>query len=564
MRKTACLTTTILIGFLGVLAEVRPALAQPVYGLEYYGGPILESFTMHPLYYGDWSKEDIEAQQSFLDNLADYISGKNAPAGQQPIVRQYGVVAARVAAAKTASPGAAPIALSYTDISNIIHANQLSGNLPPFGPHTLILFFPAHGFTIGTVAYHASESDSAFWLVVPRDACNDNSCWIGPIDPVPFQLVTSHEVFESATDPGVGMSPPCGLLELPCGPGTGPTSWGWLTDSYLLSGSPHADEAVDECDLYFVNDFITLKNLGNIQILLTINNTLGVQIPSALGQPLGGVCSTTGYDSMDEVEVYGVPLGALKSIYAALRLRPAGWRLYMLQSYVSPSGDVLYNAVWRPTGNTDEQEDYGVTFAQFQSDNTAFSGNGYRLYILQSYVLPPTAGPLAGEVRYNAVWRPGAFSFEPDYGVTLAQYEADYATNFTSQERLFSLQAYVRDLCCVFYNALWRQGISNENALYAMSAATFASTYSSMHAAGWRLYLLQSYVLGGEILYNAVWRPGSHEEIEVHGVSYAQYITEFNELWTEGYRLYILDTFVQGTDVRYNAVWRKGTIDRPL
>lgn len=284
---------------------------------------------------------------------------------------------------------------------------------------------------------------------------------------------------------------------------------GWLSDQYLhTSASPPyagADEAIDECGN---NSFITLTNLGGISIPSAIDNSLGTYIPSSPGAAVGGTCSTTGYSSSDQHAVYGVTLAQFTSAYSIAKSH--GMRLYILQTYVTkPKGDILYNAVWQPAGNTDELEDYGVSYSQLQTDDFLNSSKGYRLYILQSYVLPPSAGPLADMVRYNAVWRPGLFNFETDYGVTLSQYESDYGARFAAPQRLYSLQAYVQNAIFVFYNALWRLGITAEEPHYGLTGAQLASTNSTLSSFGWRLYLLQSYAVGTEPqLYDAVWRPG--------------------------------------------------------
>ncbi len=68
---------------------------------------------------------------------------------------------------------------------------------------------------------------------------------------------------------------------------------------------------------------------------------------------------------------------------------------------VLTDGQVLYNAVWRPTGNTGEEQLYGVTFAEFQSTYNTLFPEGWRLHIFQAYVLSN------GDVLYNAVFRPG-------------------------------------------------------------------------------------------------------------------------------------------------------------
>ena len=443
-RKTASLSAAFLIGMLCVLTP-RPVWATTA--LQYHGGPFLQRFEIYPLYYGNWAESDITTQQAYVVNLAAYLSGVGAPAGQQPMLKQYGVNQVTVAAATTASPDAKPVVLTRSALLTIIHANQKSRNLPAFGLHTLIVVFPAHGFTVtgcdGCGGYHASQSTSAFWAVIPEDQ---------------EQVVIAHEIFESSADPAVN------------------NFQGW-------------DEVVDQCDS-----------------ASPISLSFG-PIPPAIDNTNGGTCSTTGYTSLNEIQVYGWKYADYRNEYN--KLFPEGWRLYSLQSYVLSNGDVRYNAVWRPAGNTAEEQLYGVTYSEFRNTYNTLYPEGWRLYILQSYVLPN------GDVLYNAVFRPGDSGETQVYGWTLSDFQTEY-------------------------NTLWTEG--------------------------WRLYILDSYVISdGTVRYNAVWRPAIHGEIQVYDWTLSDFQTEYNTLWTEGWRLYILNAYVlPGDEVRYDAVWQLGTVDRPL
>ena len=58
---------------------------------------------------------------------------------------------------------------------------------------------------------------------------------------------------------------------------------------------------------------------------------------------------------------------------------------------------------------------------------------------------------------------------------------------------------------------------------------------------------------------------GAMPEIQVYGWNYADYRKKYDELWPQGWRLYVLDSYVMPNgQVLYNAVWRQGTVDRPL
>jgi hypothetical protein len=209
----------------------------------YKGGPVLARFKIYSLYWGQWTPAQIDAQQEYLKNLTAYMSGDDAPKGEVPMLRQYGVNKASVGGYSTAAPGAAK-KLSQQDIVNIMNNN--AGKLPPFDIHTLIMVFLGAGSNLTTgkgKGYHHSESNTAFWAAVPLDA--------GPT----LALVTAHEVFEAATDPGDD------------------NSKGWISDN--------GNEAVDTCNSTGY-PFITLTSWK-------------IQIPGAADNTQGGTCNTTGY-----------------------------------------------------------------------------------------------------------------------------------------------------------------------------------------------------------------------------------------------------------------------------
>jgi hypothetical protein len=489
--KKLCLAVA--LGILGVAAGSAPVWGQAHAPLQYNGGPVLRTFKIYPLYYGDWSAAEITAQQNYLTGLTAYLSGKGEPAGQQPMMWQYGVNEASVATAAKDSPSAKPVKLKRSDVLKIIHDNQSSGKLPSFGPATLIMVFPAKGFGLDNCngcGYHSSESATSYWSVVPHD--------VGPNLP----LVTAHEVFEASIDPADD------------------NDRGW-------------DEAVDGCSS------IVSLSFG--------------QIPGATDNTNNGTCSTTGYTSTDEIQVYGWKYADYRKKYD--EMWPQGWRLYILQSYVT-NGQVLYNAVWRRwTG--DEFQVYGWQFNDFKKRYDELFPQGWRLYILQSYANN-------GQILYNAVWRRGTTGEHQTYDTTYTNYRSQYDTLWTQNWRLQTLQSYV-DGNQVAYNAVWRPGDSGEFQVYGWTYTDYRKRYDDLWKQSWRLYSLQAYVSNGQTLYNAVWRPGSMPEYQVYGYTYADYRKRYDELFPQGWRLYVLDSFVTGDgQVRYNAVWRIGTVDRPL
>lgn len=511
MRRTIVRSVALLIGMLGVLTARPGRAAKP---LQSHGGPFLESFEICPLYYGKWSDTEILLQQAYLYDLAAYMSGENAPASQQPMTTQYGVISVTLGPVATAGTEATAKGLTRDELVNIIHTNQNNNNLAAFDAHRLIVVFPAHGFwtllpdqktgkEVQAAAYHSSESTSGFWAVVPKDLSNDFA-------------VIAHEVFEASADPADD------------------TSNGW-------------DEPVDPCE-----DNLLKFSFG--------------KIPSVADNTDGGACSKSGYTSLDETRIHGATFDDYKNEYDSIS--PNGWRLYILQPYVLANGDLRYNAVWRPAGDTHEKRHHGITLGQLQSDDAKLSDKDWRLYILQAHVAPN------GDVLYDAVWRRwGEDKQKKLLGVTYDAFRSEYDTIFTASSsekapgwRLSNLQSYVLPSGEVRYDAVWRPGTVAETQVYGWTFADYKAKYDKLFVDGWRLYILDSYVIAdGTVRYNAVWRQGTHAETQVYGWTFSDYKTKYEALIPDGWRIYILNAYVlPGGEVRYDAVWRKGTINRPL
>ena len=440
-------------------------------------------------------------------------------------VKQYGVNKVTVAPVQVHSAGVpAPSSqpISQTEFYKLIEANQAIGKLPLFSSRTVIMVLLGDGYWVnGGVCQekaggcHSAESTPSdpittnYFIVVPKSQ--------GDI----FDLVVAHEVFEESA----AAAPR--------------TDRGW-------------DEAVDGCDVPPIT-------LGPPYVLYNF----GIQIPSPHDNTYGGNCSPSGYTNTDERVVYGASYAEFLDHYQTnFRF---GWRLYIVQSYVS-NGAVLYDAVWRgaagkPSDEPNEVFLFDITRDEFLLQNSAlYASGGWRLYILQSYVLAN------GEVRYNAVWHTGTVSQTVKIGQTQTEFLSDYYTLTKQGWRLYILQTYVTSGGEALTNAVWQPGDAQEGAEFGVTEAIYEDYYDIITHLDFRLYSLQPYVQpDGSVSYNAIFRPGDHDEERFHGLSFADYEATYDSLWPDGWRLYVLNVYVlPNGDVRYDAVWRMGTINRPL
>jgi hypothetical protein len=562
--------------------------------VQYHGGPVLEDYTIHPLYFGNWTQDQIDTQQAFLQNLAAYISGESAPAGQQPTVWQYGPRSATVAAAvwvnKTTAPddykstcGSPKDNLFDCDVRKIISDNQGSGanKVPEFGPERVIVLLPAPGFTNSTCGcggYHGSENDSSFYAIIYY-ATSGGGVYADATSY--YQAVTSHEIFEDATDPAVDsfwgwVSVPCKTLATPC---PSPSS------DEIAAGNLDK-EIADQCDTV-----VTLANWpgGTLQFAKVVDNTLN------------GACTLTGYMPLTETAMYGLSKADFENQNTTEF--GIGYQLYILQSYVS-NGDTYYDAVWRPqsTGSTpgggaptglyyaNQMVDAGYPIGTPESGYLprfqSLHNKGWRLYYFQ------TAVQNSSPVGYNAVWRQGTEFVDTKedafFAITYENFRTEYEANFPAPEqwRLYNLQETSSD----WIDAVWHQpdgphyssknfadnnpptacNCSDELHIYQGTLTQYQTDYKNFYAQGFRLYTLNPYVTSdGTVLYNAIWRSTrTYEEVPIYGKTLAEYQKEYEAESKDGFYLYILSVYVvpgaNGDTVLYDAVFRRGMFDRPL
>jgi hypothetical protein len=185
-------------------AQSGASLSSPP---SYFGGPVI-SPEIVTLYWGTFSDAQRTSMQAYLQGLATHLSGATAPAGLEPVTFQYGVYGATVGATAidTNTPSQA---ISEGDIEAEIAALQANGTLPAYAPQRMILVFTDgitfnDGYGSSYCGYHHGVAANKYFALVPRPSvASCGSGGFGPNDQTAiWQSITSHEVLETATDPG--------------------------------------------------------------------------------------------------------------------------------------------------------------------------------------------------------------------------------------------------------------------------------------------------------------------------------------------------------------------------
>jgi hypothetical protein len=93
------------------------------------------------------------------------------------------------------------------------------------------------------------------------------------------------------------------------------------------------------------------------------------------------------------------------------------------------------------------------------------------------------------------------------------------------------------------YTAVWQPSMEGEIQLYGWTYEDYRAKYDELWEQGWRLKLLNPYVIDNSVRYTAVFRPSTKGEIRLYGWAYEDYRAEYDKLWEQGWRLKLLSPF---------------------
>ena len=211
--------------------------------------------------------------------------------------------------------------------------------------------------------------------------------------------------------------------------------------------------------------------------------------------------------------------------------------------------DYHVTAVWQKSDKA-QQQVHGWSYTDFKLRYDDIRDEGYRLQSLDVNVID-------GEQQYSAVWRKiGNVDEKAVYGWSYDRYRAKYDELWKDGWRLHLLEPFVLDGQMV-YSAVWRKlGNVAEKQVYGWSYDDYRAKYDELWKDGWRLHLLEPFMKDGKVKYTAVWRKTGGGEIQVYGWKYADYRKKYDDLWGKGWRLHRLENYLEGGTLRYTAVWK--------
>jgi len=165
--------------------------------------------------------------------------------------------------------------------------------------------------------------------------------------------------------------------------------------------------------------------------------------------------------------------------------------------------------------------------------------------------------------NYEAVWHPGSTAETMSLGLSWNSFLSKDSTLRSQGWRLHQLHTH--DYICgtssesLSIDALWTYEPSvNEAAVYAWSWTDFNNKNNQLRSQGWRLVLVDSFMMMNGVHFSATWRPSTADQVDIFGWASSDFLNEIQSLGNQGWGMTLMDSYLvsDGTP-RYNASWRR-------
>lgn len=211
-----------------------------------------------------------------------------------------------------------------------------------------------------------------------------------------------------------------------------------------------------------------------------------------------------------------------------------------------------FTAVWHKLGAVAQVQGHGWRAADVEARHAQIGPKGYRVTALDVVVE-------GGQPRYSVTWdKLGDVAEQRVFGLTDDAYLRRSSELAKAGWRVHLLEPYVVG-GTLRYSAVFRKEakVEQEQAL-GLDPAAFAAENASLRAKGWHVHLVEPRVVGKSLVYAAVWRKGALAQQELYDAPAKSYRAKDAELRGKGWRLFRLESYTLAGKLRFAAVWHEG------
>ncbi len=234
------------------------------------------------------------------------------------------------------------------------------------------------------------------------------------------------------------------------------------------------------------------------------------------------------------------------------RLVSSGYRPTWIDGY-NVGSQTYFNIIVKPQVGVETVARHDLTTAQYQSEFTLRSSQGYRLIQVDSYLVN-------GSVRYAGIW-------VKQPGPAWVAYHAKPTAQHQVQFNLLSAQGYHP----VNVSVVVVNGVAQVTALYVkenvapfvlrigMTAAQYQAEVTGNAAAGRKLVYVNGYREAGVAKFSAIWQKKLIAPFVIarHDLTSSRYQAEIKLQADAGFELVVVTGYEVNGQARFAAIWKK-------
>lgn len=226
-----------------------------------------------------------------------------------------------------------------------------------------------------------------------------------------------------------------------------------------------------------------------------------------------------------------------------------GFRLTCVNGYTH-NGQERYTAIWEQIAGPAMATHHGMSAAQYQTKFNQYSQEGYRLTSISGYGVGSAA-------KFAAIWeKKSGGAWAAKHNLTAAQYQTEFNNYKNQGYRPTHVSGYVVNNV-EYFAAIWEKKSGGEwEARHNLTAAQFQTTFNTLGAQGFVLLNVSGYSKNNTDYYTGIWEKTSSQPRYVrHGITAENYQHVHDNMYYQGYRPLLVQGFASGAGARFNGIW---------
>jgi hypothetical protein len=248
-----------------------------------------------------------------------------------------------------------------------------------------------------------------------------------------------------------------------------------------------------------------------------------------------------------QITRHGIPSGSYQTEFN--NLVAAGYHPVWIDG-ANNGGSTFFNVIFEKGSFGQWQARHGQTGAQYQATFSSLVSQGYHLFHVDSYLQN-------GNIRYASIFRKAPTTFwQARHGQTTAQFNDTFGTLTEQGYRIKNMSVVYVDGQTRITSLFNKDNVGSWYAYYGLTSAQYQAEFNTQVAAGRRLHYLNAYDVGGSPRFTAVWDSRTYGAWEArHNLTSAGWQAEFDDAIDSGKLTRLITGYRNGGSTNYAGLF---------